>query len=69
MIAEFNGAIEEHSLQDVEEFGSDLFNNALMAMSFLFSCDCAEGGAMISFSRTHLVVESNSYYFFYPRLN
>jgi hypothetical protein len=60
VIADFNGAIEglheEHSLHDVEEFGSDSFNNALTAMSFLFSCDCAESGAMINHSRAHLVV-------------
>ena len=60
MIADFHGAIEglyeEHSLHDVEEFGSDSFNNALMAMSFLFSCGCAESGAMINPSRAHLVV-------------
>ena len=60
MIADFHGAIEglheEYFLHDVEEFGSDSFNNALMAMSFFFSSDCAESGATINHSRAHLVV-------------
>ena len=49
--------LEDQPLKDVEERYSDSFNDALLAMSFLFCSDSSEKGISSSIdSRAHMVV-------------